>query len=112
MGMESGRDRMSNLQGADESDPERSGAWRCATLDYCGWSKHLTCGFNNSLEDDEDHEDEESNPILALTKIMSEKLEKHFTFGFTDDVVRAPMVYGGYASDGNIVGVLTSRVWT
>merc|ERR1712127_824616 len=106
-------DNISIQPGADESDPECSGVWRCATLEHCDWSKHLTCGFNKrpgGVFMDLEHED--GRAIIALTEIMGEKLEKHFTFGFTDDVVRAPMIYGGYASDGNIVGVLTCRVWT
>ena len=71
----------------------------------------LECGFNAGC--DNEYSDENVLPeILAITKIMSEKLDKHFIFGFTDVVVVAPMLYGGYSSDDSIVGVLTSRVWT
>jgi hypothetical protein len=39
-------------------------------------------------------------------------LQRIFEFNFTDRIACAPVVYGGYASDGSIVGVLSSRVWT
>ena len=88
-----------------------------ATLEVKNWSQHLKCGFytngrggndpNNNEEDTSDHAE-----MLTLTKIMAERLNHHFEFGFDDDVVVAPMIYGGYSSDGSIVGVLTSRVWT
>ena len=41
-----------------------------------------------------------------------EKLEKHFIFNFSDDAQVAPMIWGGYASDGCIVGIISGRVWT
>lgn len=76
--------------------------WTIAACDEKDWGQCLEGGFDGS----------EKPEIVKVTKIMSEKLEKHFEFGFKDAVVVAPIFYGGYASDGNIVGVLTSRVWT
>lgn len=79
------------------------------------WSKHLKSGFNRCAGDEFDSDDDdegEMDQLLNVTKIMNEKLDKHFEFGFTDECVNAPMIFGGYASDGCIVGVLSSRVWT
>jgi len=39
-------------------------------------------------------------------------LQRIFEFNFSENIVCAPVVYGGYAPDGSIVGVLSSRVWT
>lgn len=88
--------------------------WSYATLEFNDWGEHLEYGFNHEAGEtpDEDELDTELEELLSLTKTMNEELDKHFTFGFTDDVVEAPMIYGGYSSDGNIVGVLTKRVWT
>eukprot|EP00438_Fugacium_kawagutii_P022482 Skav229689 [mRNA] locus=scaffold3722:170989:179107:- [translate_table: standard] len=63
-------------------------------------------------------EEEELQQLCKITKIMVdsrsmfEKLERHFIFNFTDDAQVAPVIYGGYASDGCIVGVISARVWT
>lgn len=83
--------------------------WKLATLDKISWSEHLNCGFN-SEEDSED--EEEQDGLLAITRIMAERLSDHFMFNFTEGVVIAPVIYGGYTSDGSIVGVLSARVWT
>ena len=54
----------------------------------------------------------EKKQILPVTEIMSLKPEKHCVFNFREEIVTAPVVYVGYASDGSTVGVLSSRVWT
>lgn len=58
---------------------------------------------------------------VAATRVMAERLERHFKFDFgcgctvVDEseleplVSVAPVVYGGYAPDGSIVGILTAR---
>lgn len=76
----------------------------CATLDEKIWNEYLTCGFN-------DNSDDPDAGLLAITSIMSKKLERHFQFSFTEDVGVAPIIYGGYTSDGSIVGVLSARAW-
>ena len=50
-------------------------------------------------------------PFVASDR-SEEKLQNHFIFNFSDEAVVAPVIYGGYASDGSIVGVLSCRVWT
>merc|ERR1712050_472555 len=55
--------------------------------------------------------------LASATKVMAERLERHFKFDFgegpliddTPSVKCCPVVYGGYAPDGSIVGILTSR---
>ncbi|CAE8623747.1 unnamed protein product [Polarella glacialis] len=75
-----------------------------ATLVSKDWNEHLERGFSCM--------DEAEGSLLAITKIMADSLEQHFEFSFDDEVVTAPVIYGGYASDGSIVGVLSARVWT
>ncbi|CAJ1417496.1 unnamed protein product [Effrenium voratum] len=106
----------------DDEDPELTGVWTLATLEQVDWKDYLEFGFNgdksdfngdlNAMMDDLGVEKEEMDQLLKMTKIMSEKLERGFIFNFNDSAVVAPMVYGGYASDGSIVGVISSRVWT
>lgn len=62
-------------------------------------------GFSRNPQD----EDNFSNIVVALTDLMSEKLTDHFEFAFSGGGV-APVVYGGLAGDGSIVGVLSSRM--
>lgn len=62
-------------------------------------------------EDDVEEDDADYEKVQAATKVLAE-LDKHFEFNFGDEIVVAPVIYGGYASDGNIVGVLSMRVWT
>lgn len=81
-----------------------------AEVDERDWSAHLKCGFNGNPDEEEEDDTEPGN--LAMTKIMAERLTKGFMFTFSERVVCAPMLFGGYSSDGSIVGVLTSRVWT
>merc|ERR1711998_187059 len=44
--------------------------WDCVEFSSKDWNKHLRCGFNSS-----DVEDEAFEEVLAITKIMSEKLD-------------------------------------
>ncbi|CAE7556667.1 unnamed protein product [Symbiodinium sp. CCMP2592] len=105
-------------ENADDADPELTGVWTTATLESIDMKGKLTKGFNKGDEDEEDEEEDDEEEggnkkqILALTGIMNDKLQKHFVFNFGDEVVTAPVIYGGYASDDSIVGVLSSRVWT
>ena len=50
--------------------------------------------------------------IKAATAIMGTYLRDHFELNFSDKIVVAPVLYGGRASDGNVVAVLSMRVWT
>jgi len=48
--------------------------------------------------------------ILDVTAILADELEEHFQFSVTnEDVGLAPVVYGGRAPDGCLVGVLGMR---
>lgn len=95
----SGDEHEDNINEDGEKEPPM---WSISQCEETDWSQMLEDGFDGSGD----------SAILNVTKIMNEKLEKHFYFGFTDAIVVAPIFYGGYASDGNIVGVLTHRVWT
>ena len=50
--------------------------------------------------------------IQAATSIMAADLRDHFELNFSEEVVCAPVLYGGRSSDGNVVAVLSMRVWT
>ena len=79
------------------------------------WSRELNRGFNDGLttfflpEDDDD-----SEQIVAITRIMNEKLNRHFKFELSPDVSwcfsRSPTLYGGRLVDGSIVGVFSSDI--
>jgi len=102
------------------SDPDEDvDLFQLTTLDERSWHEYFNRGFN--VEDDEDldeddddlDEDEDKDDgLLAITKIMAERLSGHFEFSFTGGVVCAPVIYGGYTADGSIVGVISARVWT
>ena len=68
--------------------------------------------------EDEDEEEGEEPPsadllkVRATTAIMAEELGDHFELNFSDEIVVAPVLYGGRAADGNVVAVLSMRVWT
>ena len=99
------------------ADPEMIGVWTTAFVETLNVKGKLKNGFNDDDEEEEEQEEEveeagNQKQILALTKIMNDKLHKHFLFNFSDEIVTAPVIYGGYAGDGSIVGVLSSRVWT
>lgn len=102
----------------DENDPECTGLWALATLEKVEWKDYLDKGFNAHKDDDPETmvadglSSEELEEYRKATKIMNEKLEKHFIFNFSDDAQVAPMIWGGYASDGCIVGIISGRVWT
>eukprot|EP00747_Dinoflagellata_sp_TGD_P141147 gnl/TRDRNA2_/TRDRNA2_176091_c1_seq1.p1 gnl/TRDRNA2_/TRDRNA2_176091_c1~~gnl/TRDRNA2_/TRDRNA2_176091_c1_seq1.p1 ORF type:complete len:346 (+),score=44.06 gnl/TRDRNA2_/TRDRNA2_176091_c1_seq1:117-1154(+) len=86
--------------------------WRRATIEEANWTENFKGerGFNGTNCSDRSRNSHEAQ-ILAVTKIMSETLDKHFCFGFPYIVFidggleLQPRVWGGYASDGNIVGV-------
>lgn len=46
------------------------------------------------------------------TMLMARELKHHFEFNFSEEIVCAPVLYGGRASDGNLVCILSMRVWT
>ena len=71
-------------------------------------------GFCYSEEEDEelDEGDADRVKVLATTAIMHSDLTDHFELNFTEEIVCAPVLYGGRANDGTIVAVLSMRVWT
>eukprot|EP00929_Paragymnodinium_shiwhaense_P048565 TRINITY_DN24539_c0_g1_i2.p1 TRINITY_DN24539_c0_g1~~TRINITY_DN24539_c0_g1_i2.p1 ORF type:complete len:182 (+),score=17.50 TRINITY_DN24539_c0_g1_i2:621-1166(+) len=82
-------------------------------LEHKDWNDHLQVGFNRDPDDDEDPEDfddDDAPAFRAVTEIMAENLTRGFVFSFSTGVACSPMLYGGFASDGCIVGVLTTQV--
>ena len=76
------------------------------------WNDITKRGFNIE-EDMEDYIDVEKMAagFVAITKIMAAELQQHFEFGFEVEAnPMAPVIYGSYASDDDIVGVLSSRM--
>jgi hypothetical protein len=71
-------------------------------------------GFCYMNEDDQqDYEDtHDRRCIRAATSIMCADLSDHFELNFTDEIVVAPVLYGGRACDGSVVAILSMRVWT
>ena len=70
------------------------------------------CFMDDDDEEDGDEEDVNKARVKATTAIMASDLTNHFELNFSDEIVVAPVLYGGRASDGNVVAVLSMRVWT
>ncbi|CAJ1333375.1 unnamed protein product, partial [Effrenium voratum] len=87
---------------SDDSGCEEMDVHECATWKPAYFTGNET--FNGL--------DEEQGELVAITQVMARELKDHFIFSFDDRIVTAPMIWGGYASDGCIVGVLSARVWT
>jgi hypothetical protein len=98
------------------------------TLIAKDYAQYLTHGFcysptdYNEYDNDDDDNNNNNNSnsnsninrqrIKDITAIMANELTDQFEFNFTDTIVVAPVLYGGCAVDGNIVAILSMRVWT
>ncbi len=73
-----------------------------------------TAGFCHQPDDRDviDDDDEDWRKIMKTTAIMVTDLRDHFELNFSEEIVAAPVLFGGRASDGHIVAVLSMRVWT
>lgn len=69
------------------------------------------CFTNEDLPSGDAHTPEHRR-IRAATAVMAAELRDHFELNFSDEVVVAPVLYGGRAGDGSVVAVLSMRVWT
>ena len=64
-------------------------------------------------DDDDEYNDDDGRPkIQANTAIMAAELSNHVNLNFSDNVVLAPVMYGGQARDGSVVTVPSMQVWT
>ena len=63
--------------------------------------------FQDDDDDDENDDDDGWPKIHATTTIMAAELSDHFELNFSDNVVVAPVLYGGQASNVNVVAVLS-----
>lgn len=98
-----------------QKDDEDEDIWETATIEDKNYANLTAKGFNVESDDDNDEDEQGAGKnagILAVTRLMAERLEKHFKFSFEDNITVAPVIFGGYAGDGSIVGVLSHRVWT
>ena len=73
---------------------------------------------NHEPDDDDDDDADDSTrdsdndrKILAATGLMDSELTDHFEFNMSDEIVCAPVLYGG-RSGSNIVAVLSMCVLT
>eukprot|EP00746_Dinoflagellata_sp_MGD_P008966 gnl/MRDRNA2_/MRDRNA2_118047_c0_seq1.p1 gnl/MRDRNA2_/MRDRNA2_118047_c0~~gnl/MRDRNA2_/MRDRNA2_118047_c0_seq1.p1 ORF type:complete len:321 (+),score=66.66 gnl/MRDRNA2_/MRDRNA2_118047_c0_seq1:90-1052(+) len=86
-----------------------------AEVDYVDLKARLDSGFNQDPAGDEFLGPPLPQPagIIAATKVMAESLCQTFEFNFAEgNITSAPVIYGGYTSDGCIVGILSSRYCT
>merc|ERR1712032_1431760 len=59
------------------------------------------------------HDEIRQKAVVNGTRIMAAAVHGGFEFNFKENGFPvAPVIYGGYTIDGNVVGVITSRVWT
>ena len=70
------------------------------------------CFSDDAGHDGADDDTPDRRRIRAATAIMASDLRDHFELNFSDEIVVAPVLYGGRARDGNVVAVLSMRVWT
>jgi len=68
--------------------------------------------FQDDDNDDENNDNDGQPKIQATTAIMAAELSNYFELNFSDNIIVAPVFYGGRASNGNIVAVLSMQVWT
>ena len=77
-------------------------------------NRDVWLGFEDDQITQEQPEEDDSDVVKAkrVTDIMVADLTGHFELNFSENIVCAPVLYGGMASGGNIVCVLSMRVWT
>lgn len=87
-----------------------------ATVSVRDWSSESGrrgfCFLDEEEDDDDDGDNEDRAKVRAATAIMASELTDHFELNFSESIVAAPVLYGGRAVDGNLVAVLSMRVWT
>jgi len=86
----------------DEED-----AWKCVYCKDLDYSNVDDCPF---VYDAEDLSENVMECARAGQKVMAENLSKHFLFEFDCDRFKLfPEIYGGFASDGSIVGIMRAN---
>ena len=86
---------------------------RYSTLTKWTDRPHGFC-YSACLEEDDEEEDPDRTKVKEATKILMEAnvSKNKFELNFTDDLVCAPVLYGGIVGGTAIVGILSMRVWT
>lgn len=116
-----------------KDDPVYSGnLWGLSTLRDADLKQHIHQSFNAAFDEVNDdvviqvppcrrkvfeEAQHASTKNIAATQVMAARLDRHFKFDFGcgrsidgEPLVHcAPVIYGGYAPDGSIVGILTTR---
>eukprot|EP00536_Pseudo-nitzschia_multiseries_P003605 jgi/Psemu1/302051/fgenesh1_kg.56_\ len=84
-----------------------------STVFATDWSKPpcVTFCYDEIYVEDLDELGDDHRNILAVTNIMLSELTDHFEFNMSDEVVCAPVLYGGRKGNA-IIAVLSMRVWT
>merc|ERR1719464_187590 len=80
--------------------------WRKAEMHARDWSTDLI-GLSHKRKNFREG-DTELAKIIAITDVMAKRLTRHFQFSMSLRVecMKAPIIRGGFTSDGHIVGVL------
>lgn len=90
--------------------------WADATITARDWAASfgdaVGCCFASDAFEADDEPDADRRKVLDATLVMATELTDHFELNFSDDVVCAPVLYGGRLNGGSIIGVLGMRVWT
>jgi len=85
--------------------------WAEAEFQGKDWSKDVIgCGLSRDNLGD-GSEDPDLAKAVAISDVMAKSLVRHFEFGMNrnrHECMKCPMVWGGFTSDGCIVGVLGS----
>jgi len=84
-----------------------------STVEARDWSNPKYAAFcyeKDEMQDEDDWYDDDKK-IVATTKVMISELTDHFEFNMSDEIVCAPVLYGG-RKENAIIAVLSMRVWT
>jgi len=54
-----------------------------------------------------EEEEQGSDKFAAVAKIMAKSLTNGFYFSFKSEYINSPVIYGGFTSDGSIVGIVS-----
>ena len=87
--------------------------WDEAEVTTKNWEELSSVGFCYDVDCcEEEFEGDDHSKIVQATNILNNNLTNHFELNFSEEIVCAPVVYGGVCEDGWIVGILSMRVWT
>eukprot|EP00928_Gymnodinium_smaydae_P035724 TRINITY_DN25093_c0_g1_i1.p1 TRINITY_DN25093_c0_g1~~TRINITY_DN25093_c0_g1_i1.p1 ORF type:complete len:269 (+),score=37.33 TRINITY_DN25093_c0_g1_i1:106-912(+) len=81
-----------------------------AVLEKSDFKRYLDEYLEELIEEERHPEPKHIEQLQAICDVMTNRLTNQFKFSFGCDVMISPVIFGGYASDGSIVGLLSARM--